>query len=306
MLSLRLKLVVGIICWCVIGGDILSARTLTVASWNVRNYLVMNRNLEGVYRPDYPKPESEKTAVRAMIRIVNPDILLLQEMGGEEFVNELRQDLLSEGCDYPYWAVLKREGQTRAMAVLSREAWVGIRLLDMIDFKYFDEREKVRRGLMEIYFETDGCAWTLFGVHLKSRITNLKVDPDAGIFREREARAVRDYIRKQYPQNEQSRYLIMGDFNDSIDSAPVQRFLKAGDEKLAQEVDLMDTRGERWTYHEAKTRTYQQIDYAIASKGWDSVSAKLRGYIQDENANLPFASDHRMVVVKIEWGEKQR
>ena len=52
----------------------LYAELVTVAAYNVENYLVTNRMVEGVYREDYPKPEREKAAVTAVIKAANPDV----------------------------------------------------------------------------------------------------------------------------------------------------------------------------------------------------------------------------------------
>ena len=59
-----------------------------VASFNLRNYLSCDRMVEGKWRPDYPKPEVEKKAVRSIIRSVNPDILALQEMALEVNIHQ--------------------------------------------------------------------------------------------------------------------------------------------------------------------------------------------------------------------------
>ena len=68
-----------------------------VASFNLRNYLSCDRMVEGKWRPDYPKPEIEKKAVRSIIRSVNPDILAIQEMGDYPYMVELWMDLNTTG-----------------------------------------------------------------------------------------------------------------------------------------------------------------------------------------------------------------
>ena len=39
------------------------AQALTVATYNVENYTIANRMVEGVYRQAYPKPEKERAAL---------------------------------------------------------------------------------------------------------------------------------------------------------------------------------------------------------------------------------------------------
>src|ERR1041385_3419850 len=78
----------------------LRAETLTVATYNLENYGPADRVTEMGYRQDYPKPESEKRALRAVILALNADILVVQEMGPHPFLEELRRDLKNAGLDY--------------------------------------------------------------------------------------------------------------------------------------------------------------------------------------------------------------
>ena len=48
---------------------------IRVGTFNVRNYLIIYRRIEGRYRPDYPKPEYEKSIIRQTIVEANPDVL---------------------------------------------------------------------------------------------------------------------------------------------------------------------------------------------------------------------------------------
>lgn len=274
--------------------------TLRIASWNVQNYLIMDRYLEGIYRPEYPKPESEKNALRAAIHAVQPDILLLQEIGGSSFLEELRQDLSREGSEFPYAHTLKAAGQPRALGVLSRKLFTDVELILEPDFPYFETRSTLRRGLMRLALETDGIQWTLFNVHLKSRLTERDDDPGAAHFKEREARAARDAVRSRYDTH-RDLYLILGDFNDTINSPPLQRFLELNKAPLNQEIELFDSQETRWTYHEQRSRSYQQVDFALASLAWEKFGALPRGWIYEPPLGTPHASDHRMFVVEIDF-----
>lgn len=280
-----------------------TAATLKVASWNLRNYLIENRRVEGVYRADYPKPETEKAAIRATLLRERPDVLLVQEIGGEAFARELHDDLAAEGLEYPYWHVGKRLGDDRALAVFSREPLAAFTFVEGLDFDYFGQREVVCRGLMELQFKTGGVPWTLFNVHLKSRIVVHGEDPDAARWRENEARLLRDYIRERYLCRS-CRYVVMGDFNSRINEAPLRRFLKVSDRILAQEVPLTDAHGECWTYHNASGRVYEQIDFALASPAWGLPPTHFpeAGRIVDwPQGTVP--SDHRMLVIELEFPE---
>src|SRR5882762_1999304 len=98
------------------------AETLTVATYNIENYGPADRMTEAGYRKNYPKPEAEKRALRAVIRGLNADVLLLQEMGPQVYLDELRRDLKSEGVDYPVGLLLESADADRHIALLSKRA----------------------------------------------------------------------------------------------------------------------------------------------------------------------------------------
>ena len=81
-------------------------RQIRVATLNLDNYLLANRRVEGRYRPDYPKPEDNKKALREIILATDADILAVQEIGVEVFLLELQRDLRLEGLDYPHTALM--------------------------------------------------------------------------------------------------------------------------------------------------------------------------------------------------------
>lgn len=285
----------------------LSARELTVACWNVHNYGIKDRHLEGIYRPEYPKPEAEKTAVRDALHSLSADVLVLQEIGGEAFLEELRRDLAAEGLDYPHWAVLTRPGEVHALAVLSREPLSGMRLMDHLDFKYQSGRQRVKRGLMELHFETAGVSWVLFNLHLKSRRTVHEDDLQSRQWREREARVIRDYIRENYPSNASVPYLVMGDFNAHINDDPLERFLEVSKSELMREVPLKDEMGCSWTYFNSRSRVYEQVDYILANPFlWSDespvrvLSAGIAPARFEESGALE-GSDHRMLYVVLKF-----
>lgn len=273
--------------------------TIRVATFNLRNYLESNRMDDGRFRMDYPKPESEKQAVQRLILAVRPDILALQEIGDERFLNELIRDLARQGLDYPEVAWMQAVDLERHIAVIARIPIDRVRRHVDLDFKYFAGRDLVKRGLLEVRF-TDGAGepWTLFTLHLKSRYTTRDDDPGSVIRRTGEARAIRDYIRDTFdPATD--RYLIAGDFNDTKRSAPVRRFLSSGDTVLSQFIPCHDSRGEVWTYYYSSEDVYSRVDYLLASPGLLAATGPLRGHIVDYQPATAEASDHRMLYVDL-------
>ena len=101
----------------------LSGETIRVASINLQNYLIMDRLVEGEWKKQYPKPEKEKRALRAIIKAVDADVLALQEIGERPFLNELWMDLnVTSGPVYPYalWMPAADDEEERHLALLSK------------------------------------------------------------------------------------------------------------------------------------------------------------------------------------------
>ena len=82
------------------------AESLTLATYNLENYTLANRMTPAGYRPEYPKPEAAKAALRAVLHRLDADLLVLQEIGGPPFLAELVRDLAGEGLVYPHAEIL--------------------------------------------------------------------------------------------------------------------------------------------------------------------------------------------------------
>lgn len=275
--------------------------SVRVATFNVDNYLVMDRLLDGGdWRPDYPKPESEKRMVRRILAMVDADVVALQELGPRPFLEELRADLRSGGTDYPHAFHMRGEDEERHLAVLSKiEPLEVVRHTDL-DFKYLDGRERVKRGMLELVFPgADGAGrWRLFVVHLKSRWTEHDADPEAALRRRREARACRNRILERVADETSPEYLVAGDFNDHPASSTVRRFLRKGDRRIGRLVPAYDSNAEVWTYFYRKHQVYSRVDGFVASP---ALAPRIRGgegRIADP-ADALEASDHRLVFLDL-------
>ena len=179
-----------VILLCIFASKGLSAESLRVATYNVNNYLVMDRHVGGIWRPAYPKPEAEKSIIRQVIKEALPDILALQEMGPSPFLEELNADLALEGVHYPYAIHFEAADSVRHIALLSKIAPAEVVKHTDLEFKYLDGRELVKRGMLEVSFDqANGSLFKLFVVHLKSRWSDKKEDPDSDLRRTREAEA---------------------------------------------------------------------------------------------------------------------
>ncbi|MFP4157754.1 MAG: endonuclease/exonuclease/phosphatase family protein [Opitutales bacterium] len=283
-----------LLCCCV---SMLEARadTLRVATYNVKNYLVMDRMVAGQWKPEYPKPEAEKKIIRQVILECSPDILVLQEIGGSGFLEELQRDLKQGGLDYAHAVLMRGVDETRHVAVLSHLKPREVKQHRDLDFKYFDTRLTVKRGLLEVGFELPGGEpFQLFAVHLKSRWSDEPRDPESQMRRTREAQACRDRIIERTLESGRAAYVVAGDFNDHPASAPLRRFYQRGDLELGSLLPAADRRGHVWTHYYQKHAAYTLVDGFVVSPAFLARIKGGEGHIADRPGVLS-GSDHRMV-----------
>jgi endonuclease/exonuclease/phosphatase family metal-dependent hydrolase len=293
-----LLLLIGINCLSGVEKDI------RIASYNLQNYLVMDRSVDGKWRPNYPKPEIEKRALRKAILAARPDIIAVQEIGGDQMLRELQQDLLREGLHFKYREVLEGADPERQIAILSQLPLINVIEHCDLDFKYLQGRKNVSRGLLEATVKINNkIECQLFVVHLKSRWTVTKEDPEAVLQRLREAEACRDRIIARTQDKNKPYYIIMGDFNDHPNSAVFRRFDHRGKLKISNLLPLSDNRNEVWTYFYRKEATYTQVDAIMASPALFRFFKN--GRIIDALNPLE-GSDHRLIFADFKFSGQER
>lgn len=297
-----MRRVLRILFFCIISFKllpILVAEELRIATYNLNNYLVTDRFVDGRWRPSYPKPEKEKAIIRQIIKDVSPDVLVLQEMGSIDFLYELRADIAREGIHYDYFVHMEGADQNRYLAVLSKRAPKAVLKHQDLNFKYFEGREVVKRGMLEMTFElTCGTKFQLFAVHLKSRYTDKKEDQQSSLRRVREAEVCRNRIIERIHDQGTDKYLIVGDFNDYPSSATMRRFYRRGNFEIGALVPAADSRGELWTYFYERESRYESVDGFVASSAFMAMIKSKCAKIVDSLGALT-GSDHRMVYLDL-------
>lgn len=276
------------------------APAFTVATYNVENYLLADRMVEGVFRQAYPKPEAEKTALRRAVAAMAPDILALQEMGAPPFLAELQADLRAEGHDFPHAIVLEAADPDRHVAVLSRLPFKSVRRHVRVPVKFLGQEDVVKRGVLEVTVEAPGGELTVFVIHLKSRRTERPDDPGGAAQRQAEAEAVRNLVLARFPDPARARYIVCGDWNDTRASRPVRALTRRGETIVGEILEAADSRGETWTHVYRREDSYSRIDYLMVSPGLKpAVGDRGRARIHD-GPGVREASDHRPVFVRID------
>lgn len=300
----RLFVDFALITLCLFGSALTASAALTIATYNVENYLIEDRMVEGVFRDAYPKPESEKTALRQVIKSLAPDVLALQEMGSQPFLDELQRDLRKDGADYPFAVLLDGPDPDRHVAVLSKVPFKQIVPHANVPVVVFGKKDAVKRGVLEVTFATSEGDLTLFVVHLKSRRTERKEDFEGLKQRQEEAEAVRDLILKRFPDPAKGRFILCGDWNDTRNSKPVKSLQKRGQTVLGEILRTADSRGELWTHAYFKEDSYSRIDYFLVSSELQRLVRGGRGQIYD-GPGVAEASDHRPVVMTLNLDAKK-
>src|SRR5689334_18401556 len=142
-----------------------------VASYNLNNYL--NQALET--RP--AKISESKAQIRKHLRILNADVIALQEMGSPQDLLELRDSLEKEGAPYPHWEWVPGADPAIHVAVLSRFAITARRPHTNDSFLLYGRRMQVSRGFAELELRVNtNYAFTLIAAHLKSRRVSARAD----------------------------------------------------------------------------------------------------------------------------------
>lgn len=281
------------------------AGTVTLATYNVENYGPADRMIAAGYRKDYPKPEAEKSALRTVLRALNADVLVLQEMGPRPYLDELQRDLRSEGVVYPHALLGLGVDAARHIAVLSRLPLRPGAEPGELDFPYLGGRETVKRGLLEATVQTGAGELTIFAVHLKSRFTERPDDPGSAIRRAGEATAIRDYILRRFPEPGAARFVVLGDCNDGRTSRPVAFLQKRGKTEITRLLPALDSRGEVWTHAFRREETYSRVDHVFVSPALAPAVEGGAARIYD-GPGVREASDHRPVVVTLNFGPSSR
>ena len=275
-----------------------ASAALTVAAYNVENYTLADRMVDGVYRPAYPKPEKERAALRQVIAGVAPDILAIGEMGPQAFLEDFQRELKEAGQFFPHAVVLEAADADRHVAVLSKVPFKEVRRHAQVPLTYFGRPEVVKRGVLEVVFATANGDFAVFVVHLKSKHTERKDDPESAVQRALEAEAVRDLVLSRYPDPARARFIVCGDWNDTQTSRPVRALQKRGDKVIGELLPAADSRGEGWTHYFRRELTYSRIDYLMVSPAMKPFVTDGRAKIWDGPGSSE-ASDHRAIYLQL-------
>jgi endonuclease/exonuclease/phosphatase family metal-dependent hydrolase len=278
------------------------AGTIRVATYNLENYL----DAPTVSRP-HVKTDDAKAKVRESLRVLNPDVVALEEMGTTNALLELRASLKKNGLDFPFWEHVQSFDTNIHVAVLSKLPIVARRAHTNEVFLLDGKRFQVKRGFAEVDIQAaTNFVFTLFVAHLKSHLTTAEADEAEE--RLGEAKVLRSLLDARLAREPAARLLVAGDFNDTPDSPAVKAVLGHGktmlfDSRPAErngdtapgEPPYFEPRSVAWTYYYGKSDTYARIDYLLMSPAMKARWLAAETYIP----TIPdwgVGSDHRPIV----------
>ena len=280
-----------------------------VATYNLENYL------DAATQTRAAKSAESKAKVRESILALKPDVLALQEMGSLSALLELRDSLKTDGLTLPYWQHLAGADTNIHVVLLSRFPFAASRPHTNESFLLNGRRFRVSRGFAEVDIQVNrNYSFTLIAAHLKSK--RGLAEADEAEMRLEEAKLLREKIDARLATDPNANLVVLGDFNDTKDSASTKAVIGRGKTKLVdtrpaeRNGDDIQPAGPQvehrritWTHYYGKEDSYQRIDFVLVSKGM------AREWITNETyvlalANWGLASDHRPLVAAFEAEDK--
>lgn len=259
--------------------------------YNVQNYFVKGEKQRSRYTIT-PKNEDSRNTVADTIAAAKPEIIGLVEMGGPDALNDLACRLAARGLEYPHRKVLTREGEDRALAILSRHPIV--RDTSKAEYPLLGTHRRVMlRGILDVTVQVpDKRKFRILGVHLKSHRGESEASTEA--LRTQEARTLAFYVRQISKREPNTPLLVYGDWNDGPAAASM-RVLTQGISKEAalRRLHPADTNGEAWTHYYRDGGEYLIYDRIYVNAVLASrMGRKSKSGIE---ASRPGGSDHRAV-----------
>ena len=256
---------------------------------NVQNYFVEGE----AYRSRYvlkPKSRESREAVADIIAGAKAEIVGLIEIGGPVALQDLRKRLAERGLEYPYFRVLPRQGEDRALALLSVHPIVQDNSQENVKL-HQQKRRKMLRGILDVTVQLeDKRLFRIIGAHLKSRVSDNSGAANA--LRKQEAYTLAQHIQHIARTQKGMPLLVFGDWNDGpADAAPqiLQQGLSA--DASLRRLSPEDSRGEEWTLYYKRGKEYCIYDQIFVNP---TLRERMRGQggIIDTPAASK-ASDHR-------------
>jgi endonuclease/exonuclease/phosphatase family metal-dependent hydrolase len=272
----------------------ISSGGLRFITYNVENWLTMDRYVDRKNLKGAPKPENEKQAVVKILARHAPDVIGLCEIGEATDLAEIQEDLKAAGLDLPHSHYTGGSDPTRHLGLLSRFPITSTAKPEVSEYQLAGQTFAINRGILDASVSARGKSYRFLGVHLKSKRDSEQGDQEA--IRLSEARLLRRHVDSILKNDADARLIAYGDFNDTR-STPAIKMITGNynDPTYLTAIPAKDSRQEAWTHHWALNDIYSRIDFIMVSRGLrPDVDFGAARIIDD--AEWDEASDHRAVM----------
>lgn len=241
-------------------GDARDPDTFLVMSYNLDRYAYQDRTGDGQMTD--MKPDASREAVLRMIAEADPDILALQEMGGDDVFAAFQDALAKRGMTYPFAELVQQNDSDLHIGLLCRYPVVSAVHHLQDTYSMGPEERAVGRGFLEADISINpDYQFRLMVAHLKSKQYHPLGQTE---MRRNEARLLNNHIRRSLEQSHRMNLLVVGDMSDTASSAAL-RTITGDDNEYLVDLRLADSYGEIWTYFDPENETYVRHDYMLAS-----------------------------------------
>jgi len=305
------------------------AKTFKITTYNVQNWGVTDRIIEGKRVPQAMKPEKEQQAVINILKSIQPDILGVEEIlqdPEDKYIKHFLETLAKNGLNYPHTFSIKGNDPRIQTLLLSRYPIEEKGALNLDSYevtrrsggKNSTETRKVERGITHAGIRvTPDYRIDVLLVHLKSKrndpsLNDSKTQEEGQqIIRRNEATVMRSHIDRLLQENPNRNLVAMGDFNDEL-STPAIKIIQGskGQPKLWW-MWRGDYHGDLWSHFYYPLKSYSRIDHIFMSDGARNELVPEQSFVYREPAGSPdsvwwsTASDHRAVTATFSVEERQ-
>lgn len=267
---------------------------LRFITYNVENWLTMDREIDRKKIPSAPKPEKERDAAARIVSSHQPDVLGICEIGTQDDLKDLQTRLKAAGLDLPHSHYTGGNDETRHLGLLSRFPITTTHKPEKLDYQLNGTTYGMNRGIMDATIEVRGKTYRFVGVHLKSQ--REVEEGDQAQMRLQEAHLLRGHVDSILAANPNERLVVYGDFNDNWGTPPLKAVVGAyGTPTYLTAIRAKDRVGVHWTHYWEIRDSYSRLDYITVSQALRKETEFDRCQIIDPK-DWHDASDHRPVM----------
>jgi endonuclease/exonuclease/phosphatase family metal-dependent hydrolase len=275
-----------------------SSEQFNFVAYNLKNYLKMDRRINGKLEKNALKPAQEITQLVKIISKSKPAVIGISEMGNLEDLNHFKDQLAQAGLKYPHFELTFGSDPVRHVGLLSQFPITERNSQTDLTYRIGKKELPFQRGILDVTIQpSKDYQLRLLGIHLKSK--REVEEADQALMRRNEAELLRQHIDAILKQKPETNLLVFGDFNETRNELPIKvirgRYNTPG---ALTDIQLSDDRGDRWTYYWRYADQYSRFDFVFASKGLVDEINTANSYIASD-PNWFLASDHRALVLSI-------